>query len=527
MGIYLNPANKGFAIAKNSKIYVDKTQLIQFTNSVLSTEQRFICVSRPRRFGKSITAQMLSAYYEKDHDSRNLFQGLRIETCDTFEDHLNQYHVLFFEMQRFLHRAQSPSALVSYLQKMVLKEIKEIYASCLDPDETDLIIALETISEKTGQEFIFIIDEWDCIFREARYDKTAQKHYLDFLRDLLKGQAYVKLAYMTGILPVKKYGTHSALNMFCEYSMTAPGDLAPFTGFTESEVCHLCQIHGMDFSEMQKWYDGYKCKNLSHVYNPKSVVDAMLNKDYRSYWSGTETYEALKIYIDLNFDGLKDAVIAMLANTRCRINTGKFQNDMTTFKSKDDVLTLLVHLGYLAYDESSEEVYIPNMEIAEEFKNAIEDGSWTTIAAVLKESDDLLTAALCGDTRKVAAGTDAAHMENTSILSYHNENSLSCVIAIAFFSARRHYLLYREFPTGKGFADMVFLPRPSSDKPAMIVELKWDLSAYGAIRQIREKNYVKALEHYHGNIQLVSISYDKKTKHHTCCIETFCKTTDS
>lgn len=315
MGIYLNPTNKGFEIARFSKIYVDKTELIQYTNSVLNSEQRFICVSRPRRFGKSITAQMLSAYYGKANDSRHLFQGLKIETNDAFQRHLNQYDVLFFEMQRFLRRAESSEKLVSYLQKTVLKEIKEIYAAYVDPEEANIVTTLETIAEKTGQGFVFILDEWDCIFRETKYNTKAQKDYLDFLRDLFKGQTYVKLAYMTGILPIKKYGTHSALNIFYEYSMTSPKGLEEYTGFTEAEVRELCQKYEMDFSE-------------------------------------------------------------------CQINPRKFQNDMTTCKSRDDVLTLLVHLGYLAYDETTKEVFIPNMEISDEFENAIEDGDWTKKTSV-------------------------------------------------------------------------------------------------------------------------------------------------
>lgn len=522
MGKYLNPSNKGFQIAKNSKIYVDKTGLLKYTNRILDSEQRFICVSRPRRFGKSIAAQMLSAYYGLANDSKSLFQGLEIEQDHTYLQHLNQYDVLFFEMQRFLRRAKSPSRLTDYLQQSVLAELREAFADCALQNETELPLALETISDKTGKGFIFIIDEWDCIFRETKYDVPAQKNYLDFLRDLFKGQTYVKLAYLTGILPIKKYGTHSALNIFYEYSMTEPKGLAEYTGFTEPEVRSLCQTYGMDFSEARKWYDGYIFKNDRHIYNPKSVADAMLNKEFRNYWSGTETYEALKFYIDLNFDGLKDAITAMLGSQRCPVNPRKFQNDMTTFKSRDDVLTLLVHLGYLGYDESSKEVFIPNIEISDEFENAIEGDSWSSVAKILASSDDLLKATLHGDAARVAAGIDAAHMEHTSILSYHDENSLSCVIAIAYFSARKDYQLFREFPSGKGLADIVFVPRASSDKPALVVELKWNKPAHGAVRQIKEKGYVKALEGYRGTILLVGISYDKKTKKHECEIENCC-----
>ncbi len=524
MGKYLNPSKKGFEIAHNSKIYVDKTGLIKYTNSVLDTEQRFICVSRPRRFGKSMAAQMLLAYYCGAYDSYALFQGLEIEKDESFHSHLNQYDVLFLDMQKFLSRAKSPKELTAYLQKSVLSELKGVYADYISPEESELVVALENIAEKANKEFIFIIDEWDCVFRETRNDVAAQKSYLDFLRDLFKGQTYVKLAYMTGILPIKKYGTHSALNIFYEYSMTAPKEMAEYTGFIESEVQKLCSEYNMDFPEMQKWYDGYKFKNAAHVYNPKSVVDAMLNKEFHSYWTGTETYEALKVYMDMNFDGLKDSIIEMLGNGRCRINYRKFQNDMTTFKSRDDVLTLLVHLGYLAYDEETKEVFIPNMEIFDEFENALEGEGWDTIAKILNDSDALLNATLCCDADAVAHGIDNAHMEHTSILSYNDENSLSCVITIAYFSARREYMLMREFPAGKGFADILFLPRGFSDKPALIVELKWNKTVTGAIDQIRERKYIKALEDYRGEILLVAVNYDKATKNHQCIIEKHQKT---
>lgn len=220
--------------------------------------------------------------------------------------------------------------------------------------------------DKNG--FIFIIDEWDCIFREEPQNMEGQKIYLDFLRDLLKGRTYVKLAYMTGILPIKKYGTHSALNIFDEFSMTEPKQLAEYVGFTEKEVKNLCSFYQMNFEEARQWYDGYLLGEDTHIYNPKSIVDAMFNQKFTSYWTRTETYEALKVYIDMNFDGLKDSVTAMIGGGKCRVNPEKFQNDMTSLGNRDDVLTLLVHLGYLAYDERSREVFIPNMEIEGEFR---------------------------------------------------------------------------------------------------------------------------------------------------------------
>lgn len=389
-GIYLNPSSKGFEIARNSKIYVDKTGLLRYTNRIIDTEQRFICVSRPRRFGKSMAAQMLLAYYGRRCDSRELFRGLEIEVDDSYMQHLNQYDVLFLEMQRFLQRAETLEKLVPYLEKMILIELKEIYGDYINPEVRDLASAFEIIEKTTGGGFIFVIDEWDCIFRETKNNTAAQKKYLDFLKDLFKGQTYVKLVYMTGILPIKKYGTHSTLNMFYEYSMIDPKELAVYTGFTEWEVRELCERYNVDFQEAKRWYDGYYMRGVGHVYSPKSIVDAMLNQTFQSYWVNTETYEALKIYMDMNYDGLKDAIIVMLGGGRIKINHRRFQNDMTTFKSKDDVLTLLVHLGYLAYDREQREVFIPNLEIVEEFQNAIEGEEWNGILRILEKSEQLL-----------------------------------------------------------------------------------------------------------------------------------------
>ena len=521
MGIYLNPRNDNFQMALRSQIYVDKSELLIYTNQMIQTSQRFLCVSRPRRFGKSMAAEMLVAYYSQGCDSREMFQGLEIAKHPSFEDHLNQYNVLFLNMQRFLSRAGSAKDVPAYLQSVVLEELKDTYGELIKVSENSLSCALERIFADRQKGFIFIIDEWDCIFREKQEDKTAQIVYLDFLRDLFKDQPYVNLVYMTGILPIKKYGTHSALNMFSEFSMTSPKRLAEYVGFTESEVQTLCTRFNMDFEETKRWYDGYQFRNEGHIYSPKSVVDAMLNEEFSSYWTQTETYEALQVYIDLNFDGLKDAVIQMLGGEKVKINPAHFTNDMTTFKTKDDVLTLLIHLGYLGYDAEKQQVFIPNEEVRGEFVNAIEVSNWQEVMDSITASEALLEATLDRDTATVAKGLDAVHMDTASILSYNNENSLSCVISLAYYSARNYYYLKRELPAGKGFADMVFTPRSNSpDKPAMIVELKWNQSVQGAIQQVKDKQYVKALEGYFGTVFLVGINYNKDTKQHECLIET-------
>ena len=299
-------------------------------------------------------------------------------------------------------------------------------------------------------------------FSRAKANESAQRVYLDFMNRLFKDREYVKLAYMTGILPIKKYGTHSALNIFYEYSMTDPKKLAEYVGFTQQETEELCRKFSMDFSEAQRWYDGYRFDRAEHVYNPKSVVDAMLEEKFKSYWIRTETYEALKVYIDMNYDGLKDAIVRMLAGEQCLINPRKFQNDMTTFSTKDDVLTLLVHLGYLAYDENKEAVYIPNYEIEAEFTEAMEDSGWEPVVKMLAASEELLNATLRMDSDAVAKGLVYAY-GSASILNYNNENALSCVVSLAYYSAQGLYNSAK-IPAGKGYAKILFLPRPSSRK---------------------------------------------------------------
>lgn len=520
MGIYLNPGMELFAESLRSEIYVDKTGLIACTNRVLGSRQKYVCVSRPRRFGKSMAAEMLAAYYGYGYDSGKMFQGLEIAKHPSFEEHRNQYHVLFLNVQDFLSRAGNVRETVSCLQEVVIWELRKEFSETICEAERYLASALEEIFRETGRGFVIIIDEWDCIFRVGRGDIEAQTVYLDFLRALLKDKAYVKLAYMTGILPIKKYGTHSALNMFDEYSMMNPGMLAQYVGFTEAEVRQLCQKYDMDFSEAERWYDGYQFRKITHVYSPKSMVDAMLREEFDSYWSQTETYEALKIYIDMNFDGLKDAIISMLGGIRCKVNPRTFQNDMTTFQGKDDVLTLLVHLGYLAYDIERREVFIPNQEVEYEFASAMQGAGWNEVIGAIESSEELLDAVLRKDGGAVAKGLDKAHREAASVLAYNNENSLSCAISLAFFSARTYYTVIREMPAGKGFADLVFLPRRNHpDKPALVVELKWDQSAEGAINQIKKKEYVKSLEGYGGQLLLVGINYNKESKEHQCLIE--------
>ncbi len=526
MGSYLNPGSERFRESLRSQIYVDKTGLIERTNARVRTAQKYVCISRPRRFGKSMAIDMLTAYYGRAEDASGLFDGLKISRSPSFREHLNQYDVIRINMQDFLSAAHNMTEMLAMLQRYLTAELLDSFETVRYRDKSNLIQIMKDIYARTKRAFVILIDEWDCLFREYKQDLEAQRQYLDFLRAWLKDKDYVALAYMTGILPVKKYGTHSALNMFLEYSMIDPGDFAGFFGFTEDEVRELCGANEMSFEEARAWYNGYRLASHSRfgdrvyaMYSPKSVVEAMLRHRFGPYWNRTETYEALKIYIQMNMDGLKDAVVRMLAGDGVCINTGTFTNDMTTFATKDDVLTLLVHLGYLTYDSDQETVSVPNREVSQEYVNAISTMDWQEVIRSVNDSRRLLEALWNQDGDAVAKGIDRAHDE-ISILRYNDENALSCTINLAFYFAREYYTIVRELPAGKGFADICLIPRRlHADKPAAILELKWDRSAGGAIAQIKNRRYMEALKDYQGSLLLAGISYDKGSKKHTCVIE--------
>lgn len=519
MGVYLNPGADAFRMARDSQIYVDKTGMIANLNAVVNTEQRFVCVSRPRRFGKSMAANMICAYYDRTV-GRDAFDGLMISRTESGMAFQGKFDVLRINMQDFVSRSSSIEEMVSRMQKRLIRDLVRNYPDIDYFDQNHIADVMEEIHEEIRGQFVIVIDEWDCIFREYPDDKKAQKKYLDFLRDWLKDRTYIALAYMTGILPIKKYGTHSALNIFFEYSMENPGAYANYVGFTEKEVCGLCDTYHVSFEECSSWYDGYYFHRCGHVYNPRSIVAVMLSGIFDDYWNKTETYEALQIYIDMNFDGLRDAIIEMMAGARFKVDTSGFQNDMTTFKRKDDVLALLIHLGYLGYDFGQHEAFIPNREILSEFVTATAVSGWDEVIRSVEKSDRLLAATWAGDADTVASGIEQAHLE-TSHLQYNDENALSYTISLAYYAARQYYTIIRELPAGKGFADLAFIPRKkyAGEKPAMIVELKWDKTAESAIEQIHKKEYHGVLKDWKGNLILAGISYNKKTREHTCIIE--------
>ena len=522
MGSYINVGNTGFQSSRSSE-YIDKSGLISVVNQTLFTKQRFSCVTRCRRFGKSMAAEMLCAYYDQSCDSRRLFADLEIANDPHFEEHLNKYPVIYLDLSDFVTRFKDES-IIAKMQNIIMKDISEAYPEIPVMEDDDLMAYIIRINAKTNQQFIFIIDEWDAVCREFKSGTKAMDKYVDWLRLLFKSGQTEKVfagVYMTGILPIKKYNTQSALNNFIEYSMVEPMSMSQYFGFTKEEVRVLAEKHGMDFDELVKWYDGYQIGDELSIFNPNSVMKALIARRCRSFWAATGAFDAVADYIKLNYDGLKDAVIYLLSGGRVKVNTTKFQNDMSVVRSKDDVLTVLIHLGYLAYDWRRKECYVPNLEVSGELSNAVEDSGWDNVVRMLQQSEQLIEATLRGEEEIVARALDAAHDENTSILSYNDENSLACVISIAYYYARNDYIIHREMASGKGIADLVFIPRKNVDYPALVVELKNKKSATAAIDQIKQKHYPDKIAQYTDKLLLVGINYDPDTKSHSCIIEKY------
>ena len=506
---------------------MDKSGLIALINDSIGTTYNLSCVSRPRRFGKSFAAQMLCAYYDKTCDSSALFDDLAIAETADYQTHLNHYDVIYIDMTGVKPAANGFRSLVSFLTERLTVELKEAYPGI--SVAADFPSTLVSAAERAGNRFIAIIDEWDAPIREA---PETQKEYLEFLRSLFKNSGVTSrvfaAAYMTGILPIKKDGSQSAISDFREYTMVSPGRFAEYVGFTEKEVRTLCERENVAFSAMKQWYDGYAFGGAGSVYNPNSVMRALQDKEFRSYWTETSAADSLMRYISLDEEGLGKTIAEITGGVHIPVDTNGFSNDLITFRSQDDVLTLLIHLGYLAYDREDETVRIPNEEIRLEFARAIRDDKRPETMRRVRESEQLFLDTIHMNEEAVAAQIEKVHTQETSPLHAHNEQTLRAVIQLAYFSYKDNYLKLEELPAGKGYADIVYLPKKKTSLPALVIELKWNGSAETAIQQIKSRNYPAVLKDYGGEILLAGISYQKDApsgqRKYQCRIEKVPKT---
>lgn len=524
MGIYLNPGNENFKLTLAAPIYVDKTMMIAEINRFIDQGNHYICVSRPRRFGKTIAGNMLSAYYSKGCDSRELFAPFKISKDKDFGEKLNQYNVIKIDLNGMWQNTRDKEHLITVLEDDVKEEMQEEYPDVSIREGDSLAKSILKLYKAGKGQFIIFIDEYDVLVREE-VPEAMFASYLSMLNGLFKDDTLrpaIALAYLTGIMPVVRDRVQSKLNNFREYTILDAAELAEFVGFTSEEVQGLCEGYGMDFEECRRWYDGYSLDGFE-VYNPESVVMAMQRKRYNNYWSMTSTYAAITDRIEYNFEGTKDAVIRMLAGEDVDVNVTKFRNTMDSFKTRDDVFTYLIYIGYLAYDYEKKTCRIPNKEIRQEWINVVEDGGeYAQTDKIVRASKELLSETLAGNEEAVAEALDESHIHVTSNRSYNNEDALQSAIYLAYIYALNEYTILREMTTGKGFADVVFIPFVP-ERPAMIIELKRNDTVDSAVEQIKEKRYFDSLEKYQGDLLFVGINYDEKDKTHTCQIEKYQK----
>lgn len=535
MGTYINRGNAGFVKYTTSE-YIDKTGMIAYINSTLGGANMLTCVTRPRRFGKSIAANMLCAYYDKSCDSSALFEKFEIAKDSSFKEHLNKYNVINVDITNFVSEYRGDDNIVKYIQEGIKADLIEEFPEVKIHEHTKLMPALMKVAKHTGTRFIFVIDEWDALCRELADKSDILDEYIDFLRRMFKSNDTADVfagVYMTGILPIKKYGTQSALNDFREYSMTNPGPMGDFLGFNDNDVKMLAEKYGMDFSELKRWYDGYEMDTYDWrvnipqlkkiaIYNPNSVMTAIRERHCDNYWAKTEAFEALQQYIDCEFDGVKETLESLIKGEPVEMSVLRFGNDISSVTDNSELFTLLIHFGYLSYDRQNRTALLPNQEIREEFVEALRGSkNHKELSELVRKSDALLKSLWMKDEEAVAAGVEYIHNHKIAPNFYNNEQSLRSVVRIAFLGAIDHYIEIQELASGKGYADLVFIPRRNTKKPVMVIELKWNQSAHTAIDQIKERDYPELLKELSDEILLVGISYDEKTKIHSCIIETY------
>ena len=524
MGLYLNPNADAFQMGLNTEIYVDKSLILSELNKLVSSQGNFVCLSRPRRFGKSMAGNMISAYYSKGCDTREVFSQMKLGQEPCFDKHLNKFNVIKLDLNGWYQNAIVENSVVSLIEeinKSLLVDFRKQFPEIVFEEKSSLARCIKEVYAETGEKFVIIIDEYDVLIRE-QVPQSLFDSYLSFLNGLFKDTAIrpaIALAYITGIIPIVRDKVQSKLNEFTEYTMLNSGRLSGHVGFTREEVEALCEQYGMDKEECARWYDGYRLTDTIDIYNPLAVVSAMRNQEFESYWSATGSFEALKDYIMMDFKGIKQDVIDMISGKSVPVNVKKFQNTLQSITNKDNAFTYLIHLGYLSYNRKDKTCRIPNEEVRQEWVNSIDDEeNYAPIMEIINASKKLLDATVEGNEEAVAKALDAAHTEVTNPLTYNDEHCFQSAICLAYFYANTRYTLFKELPTGKGYADLVLIPY-LPNIPAMVIELKHNKSAGSALQQIKDKNYCQALNNYKGDLLFVGVNYDEKTKVHSCKIE--------
>jgi hypothetical protein len=512
---------------------VDKTRILEELMPLIREGKNYLCVTRPRRFGKTVMANMIAAYFGKGIDSRSLFDDLTVAQNEAYLEFLNQYNLIFIDFSKISSACNSYEMYISEIETSVIDDLQEVFPECVSQRRRGLAWVLERIRMKTGEKFIFVLDEWDAVFHMHFQDTDAQRKYLLFLKELFKDQAYVALVYMTGILPIAKYSSGSDLNMFSEYTMINQTNYIEYFGFTQSEVDTLLKQYGeiekqpiITNEELQSWYNGYYTAAGERIFNPRSVVSALRNNQLANYWTSSGPNDEIFYYVKHNVAEVRDDLALMVAGEAVPAKIDEYAATAKMLETKDEIFSAMLVYGFLTYVEGK--VSIPNRELMAKFEDMLrKESSLGYVYRLAKESERMLQATIAGDVKTMSEILEYVHDTETPLLSYNHEVELSAIVNLAYLSARNQYDVRREQKSGKGFVDFVFYPYRKGDD-GIILELKVNHSPEEAIAQIKEKKYALVFGNkmgtdpvngHMGRILAVGIGYDKNTKEHSCKVE--------
>ena len=512
---YLNTLDTGilYGMVRNDRIYVDKSMLIAEVSKVIDTGSRYLCITRPRRFGKSVNLHMLGAYYTKEQDSDSLFQRLKICETQGYRKHLNNHNVVFIDFSRMPFGCKTYEEYIYSIYQKLEQDLLEAYPF-LKEKKYDSVSEMFRDSKES---FVFLLDEWDSIFYKEFMTKADKNDYLGFLKNLLKDQPYVELAYMTGVLPVAKYSSGSELNMFDEYSFMNDNIYDKYFGFSESEVRNLCEVHSsVSYEDLEYWYNGYYSATGDKLFNPRSVTKALTRGVCLNYWTETGPMNEIADCIENNADAVREDIVRMVAGIEVEVDLQGYSAVELQLDSRDEILSAMVVYGFLSYHDGY--LRIPNHELMEKYQRVLARESMGEVKQIVEQSKEMLKATLEMDAERVAQILEEVHDREIPFLQYNDENALSCVITLCYLSARTDYYVEREAKSGKGYCDYLFLPKKKR-KPAIVLELKVDDSCENALKQIKEKGYLQKAQERAGEVIMVGINYDKDKKEHHCVIE--------
>lgn len=538
MGMYLNSISPYYLYKSeaSSPYFVDKSLLLKELFPLAEAGNRHVCITRPRRFGKTVMANMVGAFFGRGTDSGDVFHKLKISEEKGYQKHLNQHNIIYIDFSVVDDECTSYKEYMDGIKETLKSDLHAAYPDVCFREKSPVREDFMQVFASRNERFLFVFDEWDAVFHMPFVTENEKKSYLLFLKGLLKDKPYVSLAYMTGILPIAKYSSGSELNMFIEYTMASETKFGEDFGFSEAEVDMLYQRYQSKCIEQREkmfvtreglrtWYDGYYTKTGERMYNPRSVTASLSNNNLGNYWTSSGPYDEIFYYIEHNVDDVCKDLALMVSGEGISAKIQEYAATSMNLISRGEIFSAMVVYGFLSYYKGK--VYIPNKELMDKFDEMLQkEPSLGYVYNLAKESERMLQATLHGDTDIMGEILDQAHNTETPILSYNNEVELAAIVNLVYLSARDRYRIEREDKAGKGFVDFIFYPEEKGDI-GIILELKVDDTPENAINQIKEKQYALRFKgklgetpKYTGEILLVGISYKKTEKIHQCRVET-------